>query len=393
MIGEMASRSTGMGTAFTAVADDASAAWHNPAGAAFIDGNQLMVGADVIMTNNKFTSNTLNPAFPAAANAVNKTFFVPHGYLTYRGENSKLAASLSINAPFGLETEWPTTAPFATSNTLSRINMVLINPSVSYQVSNNLALAVGVDYANAYKVNLNNTLQDLSGSGDGWGANAALLYRGDGFNVGVNYRSRIKIKLKGDAVAKGGLALFGATTSAGNTSITLPDQLNVGLAVMPNERWTVSLDVDWVNWKTFDAINVSYDSAAYRASLAAFQTFVGAPATGSTTIPENWKATVAFRLGAEWKYNDRMRARFGFVYDPTPIKAVDYSPGIPGNDRQLYCLGYGYDLSDSSTLDLAYAYVHINKRNQTQSTGSGVVKNGTYKADAHILMASISTGF
>jgi len=37
-IGEMATRSAGMGSAFTAVADDPSAAWHNPAGVAYIHG-------------------------------------------------------------------------------------------------------------------------------------------------------------------------------------------------------------------------------------------------------------------------------------------------------------------------------------------------------------------
>jgi len=399
-IGEMATRSTGMASAFTAVADDASAAWHNPAGIAFTTGKQLMVGGDVLFTKNDYSSNTSTKGaggvpITNTSKAKNGTFFIPHAYLTYREEGSKLGATLGINAPFGLETDWPTTAPFGNANTFSRINMVMVNPSVAYQVSDNLSIAVGVDYANAYKVDLNNNLQDLSGNGDGFGANASFLYKGDGFSFGVNYRSRIKIKLAGNAIAKSTLAVLGGTTSAANTSVTLPDQVNVGLAFSPNDQWLLSADVDWVNWKTFDAINVTYSSAAYRTAVSTLQGLVLSPVTGSTTIPENWKATVAFRLGAEWKYNDRMRARFGFIYDPTPINAVDFSPAIPGNDRQLYTIGYGYDLTPATTLDLGYAYVHINKRNQTQSPTTplgapGTVKNGTYKGDAHILMASLN---
>jgi len=397
-VGEMATRASGMASAFTAVANDASAAWYNPAGTVFMDDNQLMLGGDVIITKNSFTANTSNPLYPASADAASKTFFVPHGYVTYRPENSKFGASLGINSPFGLETDWPTTAPFASSNTFSRINMVMVNPSVAYQISDNLSVAVGVDYANVYKVALDNTLQDLHGNGDGWGANASILYRGDGFNIGINYRSRVKVDLTGNATAKSTLALLGGTTSGANTSITFPDQVNVGLAVMPNEQWTLSADVDWVNWKTFKAIDVTYDSAAYRTAVATLQGAVGSVPTGSTHLPENWKATVAFRLGAEWKYTQKARVRFGFVYDPTPISAVDFSPAIPGNNRQLYCIGYGYDITPATTLDLGYSYVHINQRNQTQSPATppgapATVKNGVYKGDANIIMASVNTHF
>ena len=398
-VGEMATRAAGMGSAFTAVADDASAAWFNPAGTVFMDSNQAMLGGDVIMTNNKFSTNASNPyPVPVSVDAASKTLFVPHGYLTYRWAGTKLGASLGINSPFGLETDWPTTSPFASYFTFSRINMVMVNPSVAYQISDKLSIAAGVDYANAYKLNLNSTIQDQSGNGDGWGGNVSLLYKGNGFNLGITYRSRIKIGISGNATAEGNLALLGAGTSSLNTSITLPDQVNVGLAVMPNAQWLLSLDVDWVNWKTFDALNITYGSATYRTALAGLQSGVGATPTGSTNLPMNWKATVAFRLGAEWKYSKRARVRFGFVYDPTPINAADFAAAIPGNDRQLYSIGYGYDITPATTLDLGYDYVHFDNRNQTQSPGTppgapASLQNGNYKGYVNLIMASVDTRF
>ncbi len=400
MIGEMAARSTGMASAFTAVSDDASAAWHNPAGVAFSVGSQVMVGGDIILTQNDFVTNTSNPLNPATATAADKTFFVPHTYLTYWDEDSKLGASLSVNAPFGLETEWPTTAAFSSKNTFSRINMVLVNPSVVYKVSDRFSIAAGVDYANLYNVDLNNTIQNLGGKGDGWGGNASIFYKGDGFNVGVTYRSSIKVNVDGvaTAVPGGALAGFGATTSAATTSVTLPDQVNVGFAYMPDDQWLLSLDIDWVNWKTYDSIDINYASAAYRAVLSGVQGAIGAPVTGSTNLPQNWNATVAFRVGAEWKYSPQMRARFGYIFDPSPIENADFSPSVPGNDRHLFSVGYGYDMSPTTTIDLAYAYVYIQERNQTQSPATppgapGTVKNGTYNGDAHILMASMNHSF
>lgn len=398
MIGEMSSRAAGMASAFTAVADDASAAWYNPAGVAFSPAGQLMVGGDVIMTRHNMTSNTSNPLHPTSASAANKTFVLPHGYYTYWDENSSIGSSISINSPFGLGTDWPTTAPFASKTTVSKLSMVLVNPSVVFRLSDRLSIAGGVDYAYSSNVTFDSMVQYMKAHGDGWGGNAAIFYKGDGFNVGVNYRSRINIGLKGVATAVPGstfATLFGATGSSATSHFTLPDQVNVGVAMMPNDEWTVSLDVDWVNWKTYRSVDIAYNSAAYRGSVAALQTAVGATATGGTNIAQNWKATVAFRLGAEWKYIPTMRARFGYIYDPTPIRDVDFSPSVPGNDRHLITLGYGYDITPEATLDLGYAYVYITKRTQTQSpaTPAGApnsVKNGIYKGDAHIIMASLN---
>ena len=416
MVPEVATRSAGMGSAFTAVADDASAAWHNPAGVAFMQGSHLMVGGDVILTNNSFATNASNPLHPASTDAGKGTFFIPHAYLTHWYEDSNMGVSLSINAPFGLETDWPATAAFASKNTFSRLNMVMINPSLVYKVSDRLAVAAGVDYVYMNKVDLNNSVQNLTGNGDGFGGNVSLLYKGDSFNFGVNYRSSIKIDVKGTATAMStALTAFGATTSAATTSVTLPDQLNVGVAFMPNDQWTVSFDADWVNWKTFDSIDISYTSPTYRGAVGAAGTAavlgwngIGIPPapvlaalaaqSGSTSLPQNWKATVDFRLGAEWKYTDQMRARFGYVFSPSPINDVDFSPSIPGNDRHVFSIGYGYDVNPTTTLDLGYAYVMIKDRNQTQSPVTAVgapntVKNGNYKGTAHILMASISHQF
>ncbi len=400
-IGEMATRATGMGSAFTAVADDSSAAWYNPAGVAFMHGVQVMVGGDAIIAPGAdFTTNAANPGPTASASAKDQTFFVPHAYFTYTDENSNFSTALSINSPFGLETDWPVTTPFASKATFSQIQMVLVNPSVIYKISDNLSIAAGFDYAYLNKVQLDNTLQNLSGDGDGWGGNAAIFYKDDNFNVGVTYRSRIKVNIDGSAIAKGTLAgfPFGATSSSATTSITLPDQVNVGVAWKPNEAWILSLDVDWVNWKTFDAINVRYASAAYRGSLAGLQTAFGIPVTGATDLPENWKATVAVRVGAEWKYAPNMRARVGYVFDPTPIDDANFTPAIPGNNRHIFSVGYGYDLNEKATIDLAYAYVYFQDRNQTASSGGPALapdslKNGNYQSSAHILAASLSYRF
>jgi len=397
-IGEMATRASGMASAFTAVADDASAAWYNPAGVAFMHGGQIMLGSDlIIVPGASFTSNAGNPSHPAATSSSDKVAGIPHTYVSYHDPVSRFGFSLGLNAPFGLETDWPADAgnPFNGKNTFSRINMVAVNPNVSYRIGDHLAIAAGVDYFNLYRVDLNNTAQLLQADGDGWGGNAAALYRHGTLSFGVNYRSRVKADLSGTATSQGALAAtFSAGSSAGTTSITLPDQVNIGLAYRPGKQWLLSLDVDWVNWKTYEQTVIHYDSASYLAALNSFRAALGGAAVTQTTIPNNWKATVALRAGAEWAYAPNMRVRAGYIFDPSPINDVDFSPSIPGNDRHLFTFGYSYAFSNSSILDFAYAFVYIMARNQTASQvgdlsgAPNTVKNGLYESSAHIVALS-----
>jgi len=389
-VGEMSARSTGMASAFTAVADDASAAWHNPAGVAFMDGIQVMGGgAAIIAPGVDYTPNGLGAT--TADSSKSKTFFVPHAYFTYMDQGSKLGASLSVNAPFGLETDWRLGGPLQSSSTFSRINLLMVNPNVIFKVSDHISIAAGVDYAYLNKVDFSSAKQLLSAkNSDGWGGNASIFYKSDSFNFGVTYRSRIKIDANGTVTGGPLLAAVSPTlpgaSTPGSTSLTLPDQVNVGLAWMPNHDWTLSLDVDWVNWKTFDSIDIVYTPAG-------LLTTVLTGGTNFKSIPENWKAVVAIRAGAEWKYSPNMRARAGYVYDPTPIKDVDFTPGIPGNNRHIFSIGYGYDMNSKTTVDLAYAFVYFEKRKQTASGGTNVIRNGTYKSNAHIFVLSLNHKF
>jgi len=367
-IPEMGVKAMGMGHAFTAVADDPTANWFNPAGLAFQKGYAVTAGGVLVIPTVDFTNSTGS----TTSSANKKTLLIPHAY--FSGTNDELGFSygVGINAPFGLEMEWPTTAAFAGGAQYGRLQAINVNPNVAIKVNDELALAFGVDYVNMYKVDFNGTALKQNFKGDGWGFNAAAFYKTDQFNFGVSYRSEVKVKAKGTST------LTATSQTVNNTiTVTMPDMLNIGAAFHPMDRWTVSADADWVNWKKFNELAFTYSPAL---------TGVGA----SLTVPENWKATWAFRLGAEWAYSDTMRARLGYTYDPTPISNVEFTPLLPGNDRQAIHVGYGVDVSSQATLDLAYTYVLVATRTQTASTGTNSVRNGTYKSNVNLAAASLT---
>lgn len=371
-IPEMGVKAMGMAHAFTAVADEPTANWFNPAGLAFQEGGAITVGGVAVVPKVDFAANSSNSSPTATSSIVDKTLFVPHTYMSINTPEG-LTAGIGINAPFGLEIEWPTDAVFADAAQYGRLQAVNVNPNVAFKLSDNFALAIGANYVNMYNVDFNGTALRQNFSGDGWGFNAALLYRSEQFNFGVSYRSDIKIQAKGTSTNA-------VASSSNSIPVTVPALLNIGVAFHPTEKWMVSMDADWVDWKKFDQLAFTYSPSL---------TGVGA----SLTVPENWKSTWAFRIGSEWEYSDTKRVRFGYTCDPTPIKDVDFTPLLPGNDRQALHIGYGVDLSDQATLDLAYMYMWLNDRNQTQSTGTNVVRNGTYSSDIHLAAASLTFRF
>jgi len=387
-IAEQGTKAMGMGNAFTAVADDPSAQWFNPAGSAFQPGTQIMSGGDIIIIpSTDFTTNTANPANPATTSTKSRVIGVPHFYVSHSFEGSPLTLGLGINSPFGLETDWPTNSPFATSNTFSQIKTVNVNPNITWRINNNLAIAAGFDYVRLLKVRLNNAAQLLEGKGDGWGANVALLYRNDQFRFGVSYRTRVKLDIKNGTVIGGpALATLGAPQAVGavgtaRTKLVLPDQLNVGLAYMPNEDWTLSLDIDWVNWKTFDNLDFHYAPSVVATALTG--------GTNFRTQRENWSSGFAVRVGAQWQFTPDISLRGGYTFDPTPVDDPFFTPGIPDRDRHLITVGAGYNVNKSLTLDVAYMFVYFVDLNQTASTGTDAVRNGNYSGSAHILSGSL----
>lgn len=379
MIPEQGARAMGVANAFSAIADDASANWFNPAGLSFQE-NNTSLNATLVYPLNDFASGG------QTYSAKKSVHPIPQAYIRYAEEGSKLSYGLGINSPFGLATDWTDSgAPFAQlpagsdAVTFSEIQAIHVNPNIAYQLGEHFSIAAGVSYYNAFKVHLNGQSLNIGGSGDGFGGNIAALYKSDAFSVGLSYRSSVKVDITGTAVGGPALALLGFQGIGANasTSVTFPDLLTAAVSFKPSKNWVISMQADRINWKKFDQIVVKYDPSALNIATGA-----------STTIPEGWKATTAIRVGAEWSYSDTSRLRLGYTSDPTPINPTDFSPRLPGNDRQLVSLGYGTDFSDALSMDLAYAYVWLDDRTATAPTKA--VYHGVYKSTVHLLAGGVT---
>ncbi len=391
MIPEQGARAMGMGNAYSAIADEASANWFNPAGLSFQD-NNVSASADLVYPINEFATGG------QTYTAKKSVHVVPQAYMRYGMEDSDISYGLGVNSPFGLATDWTDSgAPFAglaaggKGVTFSEIQAIHINPNVAYQINEHFSVAVGIQYYNAFKVHLNNEVINIGGSGDGFGGNFAAMYKTDTWSIGGGYRSKVKIDITGTVVGQAGAATVGGGLQGiganASTSVTFPAIHTLSMAYKINSDFLVSAQVDRVDWSSFDKIVVNYDPSALNALTANADD----PTGRSSTIPENWKATVAIRVGAEWKMNQSTRLRAGYTSDPTPTNPTDFSPRLPGNDRQLVSLGYGKSFSDNLTMDLGYMYVWLKDRTATAPTD--VNYQGTFTGVVHLFTAGVTYHF
>ncbi|RMG87989.1 MAG: aromatic hydrocarbon degradation protein, partial [Candidatus Dadabacteria bacterium] len=192
-IREQGAKAMGMGNAFVAQADDASALFYNPGGLAFQKGSQASLGVTIIQVpETVFEGKTWlgdkdngGVEFSGKQSSRPDIFFPPNLYLTYALDSAPVSFGVAMNSLYPLAKRWDATSPFRDDVKEVAIKPVNVNPTVAFRWKN-LGLAFGVDYTYASlwlenspyttiydgagnPVNLNLGDLEVEGMGDGWG--------------------------------------------------------------------------------------------------------------------------------------------------------------------------------------------------------------------------------
>lgn len=396
---ETGARSFAMGGAFTAIADDPSALYWNPAGIAFqIDkGKQIMFGATLIFPEQDFFGDDPYPGAGYVTSQKDQIFTVPHIYfIAPLGDSTSFG--LSILSPFGLGTYWDDDhlGRFITK----RVNLTTIDisPNLAFKLSDGLSFGLGIDYRissidltrNVGVVDpFTGALTDVGqvhifteGSGnDGWGWHAGFLAKlGAGFALGVTYHSKVDIEYEGTASFTQygtGNPLLDALVAAlipfeenigGTTAIEYPDSYNAGLA-WSNEKWTVSGQYSWFGWSTFQELELVFN---------------GYPEFNETIV-ERYGDVDHYHFGLEYRSSPTWAFRGGYEYDDTPQPTEVMTPLLGDGDREVYSFGVSWK-GKSFWIDAAYQYIEMETRSTGGNSESGY--DGRYEGVANLFAAS-----
>jgi long-chain fatty acid transport protein len=398
---EQGARGMGFAGAFTAVANDPSAIFHNAGGVGFLKGKNLYLGGTLVSPSFDFAGVDPFPGAGTTATSSGTVIPIPAIYYTHQF-SERVVFGIGVDSPFGLRTEWANPDQFTGRFISQRADLksLSINPTVAFKLADRLSLGVGFDWRVA-KIELTRNVpannpftQEVSDVANvdlqsdwnsGFGFNLGVLAKPDDrWSVGLSYRYKVKVDFSGNAIfnqiSTGNSqldALVSATLPNGNTplttSITFPGIFSGGLAYR-TDNWTFSGEADWFQWSTFNELALVFTS---RPDL-------------SQTIPEDYSSSWQFRIGIERRLNQAWAVRGGYYYDASPSPAASVGPILPDAKRNGFC-GGGSWTNGSLRFDLAAWYVKGSQRSTEGVNRDNY--NGTYKGSAFTLGASFGYGF
>lgn len=394
---------SGMGTAYaggSALGEDATTVFFNPAGMTRLEGTQTSAGFHVVMPqaqfDNKGSSTATGVALTKSGGDAGETGVVPNLYASHQ-YNEQLFFGLGINVPFGLSTHYDNDWAGRYYAIKSEVETVNINPSLAYKLNDWLSLGAGLNaqYIDAKLTNavdfglimnpaLSTTMDGRAKvQGDDWayGYNLGLLVNlGDRTRIGAHYRSKLDYTIKGEVQFNDVPAPLQGTFTNGNarSSVDLPWTLSLSLVHEFNPKWALMADFTRTGWHDLEELRFEFDTGLQ---------------DNVTTL--NWNNSNRYSLGATYAPTSQWTFRAGMAFDETPIPDKEYrTPRIPGEDRIWGSVGVGYKYSDHLSFDLGYAHLwvedpKIDKTAAGEDARRGNLK-GEYDASVDIVSAQVN---
>ena len=326
---------------------------------------------------------------------IGKLAIVGASYGSYQ-LSEKLFVGFGMNSPFGLVTE-PENQTYAGAE-LGRTTKLLTlnaNPIVGYKVTRGVTVAVGfqAQYADG-------RLKFATGfpggpttgfEGDDWafgGTAGILLQPSSGTSIGLGYRSRLTHTLEGDLFTKGSFLTRGAELkSKAEAEINLPDIVTLSMSQALSSNMRIMGTVEWSNWSRFEELTV--------VSQEATGTIFGPVAAGQNvaTIDAGWDDGWFFSLGGEYDVMPNVTMRAGVAYEISPVQEAEQRVlGIPDSDRVWLSLGATTQITQSTTIDLAYTHIFLKDGDFNRTTlGAGTPITGNVEASTDIVSVSMKT--
>ena len=366
-------------------------------------------------------------------------------YGTYK-INEKLSAGLGIYTPFGNSLKWGDNWSGSSLIQDISVSAIYIQPTLAFKISDQLSFGAGFTYV-VGNLELNKSLPlsglkqmgalagysainseyakfsdfsnaedgqaNLQGSPRGYGFNLGLFFKpNDKLSIGLTYRSEVKMKLD-----KEGEARFTTVSSLDkyfpdtkfSAELPLIGSLNIGASYKVTENLTIAVDINYNMWDSYKSLDFDFvdETSVTAPALEANPMIptlvngfpgVNQPILSDSKSPKNYKNVFSYRLGVDYKFNQKLNLRAGVYYDLTPIQEDLYSPETPGANKLGLSLGAEYKITSKLSIDASFLYVKgqkiegkypigINSDNTVNYFG------GEYKNQAFIPSVGISYSF
>ncbi|MCP4482274.1 MAG: hypothetical protein GY817_05785 [bacterium] len=321
-------RANNYGGAFTAIADDGTAIYWNPAGLANQDENSEFNFSSYYIKSEATSSSAPIKIFDTPISAFKEKTLKTEAYLPFVSYSAPLedcVIAFGAYAIGGGGGKWEDNGGI-TGYDYGRIEgeygIMVFNISTAKKLSDKLAVGAGFDllYMKANSIEqqkwtLGTSSVELkrehNSSGYSIGANIGAIYDiNDDLNLGLTFRSGSKIKLEGDAELGVTLRSDSKIKLEAETDYDqdyqLPMSVSLGSAYRVTEKLTTSLQIDWHDYSAMKK------DSNYRTELPmVFE-------NENSAYYKRWNDIYVFAIGCEFMATDALSIFGGYKYEPSP---------------------------------------------------------------------------
>ena len=386
-LNEHGAKPMGLGGAFTAIANDASAVYWNVAGMTQLTGTNFLLGTTLIAPNSSFRG-----VYPdVTTNYLKSEVFFPSNFFLTHSFSKSFAAGIGFTTPYGLATEWDEGWVGRYLALRTELTTYWVPVTLAYSPIENLSIGAGFVYSFANVLITRNNSQTpfegdayvkLDGSDSfGYGYVFGLMFKPTKeFSIGASFRSEVEYEFEGTATTTGAAQLgeIGQLPNGDVTAkLTTPMNIVGGIAFQVIPQLRLSADFQWIAWSSYDSLSVDFKD----------------PAIQDLSSPREYKDTYIIRFGAQYDVTDELALLGGIYYDKMPVDPARVNPTLPDTDRLGLSIGVDAKLFEGFGISGSYLFIRgsqltVNNSKEVYTPGDSPF-NGTYNSSANLLSLSL----
>lgn len=373
-------KNNGMGGVGVGLSLDQAAMFYNPGALAMVRERGVQLGGNLTFARNSFVAEGSNVQ-RELRNSVVTPFSLFAGYGPAEG---KFRAGIAVYTPFGSKLQYAEGWEGRTSLTDIDLKSVFVQPTFSYALTDQISVGAGLVVLAYGAVNLQRDIPlpdsyghiELDGKAKTkMGYNAGIFFKpSPKLSLGISYRSKIDAQVEdGDVTFTNVSPTFASRFQATKFAATLPlpATTSLGIGLMPTEKLTVGVDINYVNWSAYRTLEFNFDQQINGSTVSSSKRF--------------YQDAFTFRAGGQYKVTDAFTARIGAAYDNSPVKNGYVTPETPDADRISGTAGVSYSFGEHFSVDASTQFVSLKKRSQTtqdlQNNQTTDRVAGTYKTN------------
>jgi long-chain fatty acid transport protein len=376
----------GMGGASLAVTGSSFGAANNPATMAFT-GNTWELGLDMFSPWRSAERSGAPPqaGLNGSADSDSNYFFIPE-FGFNRMANPNLSYGLTVYGNGGMNTDYPggqlpspgacgpATGPGTGFNPQPGpynllcgngrlgvdLSQLIVAPSVAFKVAPEHSIGIaplfayqrfkaeGIQAFQGFSTSPGNMTNQGYDSSTGWGARIGYYGRiTPQFAIGAMYTTKMSMsefdKYKGLFAEAGGF--------------DIPSHYGIGVSFEPSPQMQIALDYERINYSDVKSVN-NPSSQLLHCAGGDLSACLG----GSNGAGFGWRDIDVWKLGIQYRYDDRLTLRAGYNYSQNPITSADVTINIlaPGVVQHHITGGATWALDRDSALTFAAMYAFNN---------------------------------